>query len=218
MIVSAGFVWALRHGHIGSNPAQGLKLHAPDNRRELWWTAEECREVLDACTDNVRPFVRLLLLTGMRRGEAAQMEWTNFDPAGRTLEVTAEVSKTHEARTVHLTDAAQELVLSLNPFSGGRIFKRTDGGRFSEDYLRDALNKIRRTLGHKRATKLLPKGSGFHITRHTYITHALASGANITNLGKQVGQRSADITSRYAHAIPQAVRETAEAVGRALAV
>ena len=181
-------------------------------------TISECREILDACTDNVRPFARLLLLSGMRRGEAAQLEWDNFNAAERTLEITAEVSKTHEARTVHLTDAAHELVLSFNPFSGGRIFKRVDAGPFSEGYLRDALRKVRRALGHKRATKLLPKGHGWHTTRHTYITHAVASGANISNLGRQVGQRSADITSRYAHAIPQAVRETAEAAGRALAV
>ena len=45
VVVSAGFTWALRNGFIDSNPAQGLKLHEPDNRRELWWSADECREV-----------------------------------------------------------------------------------------------------------------------------------------------------------------------------
>ena len=109
--------------------------------------------------------VRFLLLTGMRRGEAAKLEWKHYDGAQRAVEITAANTKTNRARTVPLTDEAHDLLLDQNRFTGGRIFKRPDGGAWADDHIRVRLAQTRKTLGPERARKLLPRNHGWHVTR-----------------------------------------------------
>lgn len=49
-----------------------------------WWRAVDA---LEDESETIADYLRLLLLTGLRRGEAARLTWDDIDPAGRTLTV-----------------------------------------------------------------------------------------------------------------------------------
>lgn len=76
----------------------------------------------------IAPFTALLLLTGMRRGEALGLAWSNVDLEAQEIRLTADQSKTARGRTIDLsiTPAAVGLLSALRPRKAepdARVFK-----------------------------------------------------------------------------------------------
>lgn len=72
----------------------------------------------------IAPFVRFLLLTGMRLAEALAIEWRDVQP--ERIHVRASISKTKRARYVDLTVAPSALPARTNT-GEGRVFELTAG-------------------------------------------------------------------------------------------
>jgi integrase len=74
------------------------------------------------------PFVRLLLLTAVRRSEAARVRWSEIDFAQSLWVVPAHRTKNGAPHEVPLSGMAVDLLGSLPHFAGDFVFS-TDGGR-----------------------------------------------------------------------------------------
>jgi integrase len=78
------FNWAVSRDYIENSPAHGVKALAPPSKRGRFLSDAELAAVWTATCDEDWPFgplLRLLLLTGQRRAQIADMRWSwvNFD-------------------------------------------------------------------------------------------------------------------------------------------
>jgi integrase len=121
-------------GNIASNPCQFIKSNefvgvmAPrqrvltDSEIALLWRATED-------TYPAGPFARLLLLSAVRRGEAAHMTWGEIDLDNALWVIPAHRTKSGDPHEVPLSGLALDLLRSLPRFAGGEFVFSTTGGR-----------------------------------------------------------------------------------------
>jgi integrase len=73
------------------------------------------------------PFVRLLLLLGVRRGELAHARWSEFDLDKGTWTLVGDRTKNADPLVVPLSKAAIEILRSLPRFNSGHVFAAARG-------------------------------------------------------------------------------------------
>lgn len=113
------FNWCLERGIVETNPAQGIKAPLKEEARDRVLSEDELRRVVTACRNEsypFGPFVLLLLATAQRRGELAEMKWSeiNFDNA--TWEIPSARSKNKRANVVPLTPFALSILETMPRF------------------------------------------------------------------------------------------------------
>jgi len=92
---------AVRWNLIAVNPATGVRAPRGEPNEMTVWTAEEAKRFLDAMADD-----RLIALwtaalhTGLRRGELADLRWTDVDLRAGTLTV----AQQHDGQSRHRRD------------------------------------------------------------------------------------------------------------------
>jgi integrase len=176
------FNWALERDLLAASPCAGVKAPAKQNERDrvlsddelcaIWFAADRLNGAFGA-------LVKLLMLTGTRRNEAAGMRWSETDidvtaacgqpstwiiPGARTKN-----SKTHvlplSRFTIALLDSLPrngDLALTTNgkaPVGGFSKMKRELDALLSPDMLRWTLHDLRRTC----ATRMAERGVQPHI-------------------------------------------------------
>lgn len=107
------FNWCLERGIIEASPIGGLKAPTKEVSRDRVLDDDEIVRVLKACRNDEYPFrqfVPLLLATAQRRGELANMRWSEVNLEARTWVIPAERSKNGKPHVVPLSDYALELL------------------------------------------------------------------------------------------------------------
>ena len=150
--------------------------------------------------------IRLLILTGCRRGEILGLRWEEVDLESRELRL--QDTKTGP-RVVPLSPAAVRLLAGL-PRSGGSPW--VIPGR------KPGTHMVR--LGN--AWRLLRKRAGLndvrlHDLRHSFASSALALGESLPMIARLLGHRQIASTARYAHLARASVHEAAARVAGSLA-
>lgn len=94
--LSAFFVWAMGQGIVEANPVIGTNKPTEAKPRERVLTDDELAAIWRECKDDAYGrIVRLLMLTGARRGEIGGMCWSEIDLDHGTWTLPAERSKNH---------------------------------------------------------------------------------------------------------------------------
>jgi integrase len=118
-----GFLqWCVNSDIIENNPAAGMAKASPENKRTRVLTDKELRVIWLAAESEAFPFgdiVRLLLLTGQRRGEVAGAAWSEFNLKAREWLLPAERSKNGLPHLIPLSDPALAILRSIPRFAGG---------------------------------------------------------------------------------------------------
>jgi integrase len=107
------FNWCLERGVIEASPIVGLKPPTKEISRERALNDDEVIRLLRACRNDVYPFRQfapLLLATAQRRGELAEMRWTEIDFEAKTWVIPSERSKNGKAHVVPLSPFALGLL------------------------------------------------------------------------------------------------------------
>ncbi len=135
--VSKLFAWAIARGMYGIeiSPCTGIKtseIIGKKEPRQRVLSDSEIRAIWQA-TDSLGypagPFVRLLLLTGQRLREVAEMTWNEVDLDKALWTIPPERMKGDAAHEVPLAPVAVELLKSLPHWRGDFVFSTTDGAR-----------------------------------------------------------------------------------------
>ena len=192
----------------GTNPCAGIKRYRRQGRERFLSTAEVRRlgEVLtshEADHPQAVAIVRLLLLTGCRKGEIVSLKWSYYRE-GKLFLPDSKVGP----RTVWLSSAARAILDDL-PRKSVWVFPspRTDSCMTAA-----AVNPIwcrlreEADLGDVR----------LHDCRHTYASMALAQGETVLTIGRLLGHSNPATTLKYTHLSDSMVREAADAVGAVL--
>jgi integrase len=115
-VLSALFGWAKGKRLVASNPCTDLDRPAEEHSRDRVLNDKELRKVWLAAGELGHPYagiVRLLILTGQRRNEIADLRWSEIDLEERALHLPAARTKNARAHDVPLSAQALAIVAGL---------------------------------------------------------------------------------------------------------
>ena len=175
---------------------------------------EICRlhAVLDACVSE-RPvkaptadIIRLLLLTGCRRGEIVNLQWREVGK-----DILELIDSKTGSRTVFLSPKAKA-VIDRQPRSDSPWVFPTPFNR----------EKPRSVDSVDRLWRIVRKQAGIedvrlHDLRHSVASQAVLEGIPLPVVARLLGHSQVSMTLRYAHVAEREVEATAERVGRVIA-
>ena len=123
---------AIKWDWISSNPAIGLSKNQ-EQPRHRYVTEEELRWVMQALDEHSEKLstdaIQLLIMSGARKSEVLQMEWSQVDLQGSTWTKPSHHTKQRRMHRVPLPSAAVELLTSLHArrLSTRFVFPGTEG-------------------------------------------------------------------------------------------
>jgi len=206
--------WGLRPD--GTNPCRRVKRY-PERRRERFLSEAELARLGTAIAELEREgprgtvganALRLLCLTGCRRGEVLGLTWQEVDFERGLLRLAD--SKTG-ARTVVLGPPALELLTKLaRSQKGERVFPDRRGYKCGLDV--ELAEQWKRT----RAQAGLPD-LRIHDLRHTHASVGAAGGLSLHLIGALLGHKRPGTTARYAHLADDPIRAAADRVANRIA-
>jgi integrase len=211
-LVSTIFSFAVERGLCTDNPARGVRK-ASVRRVERFLTEDEIArlaEALDAETQRSgNPYpsaaIKLLLLTGCRRGEIVNLRWEHVDFERECLRLPD--SKTG-AKIVYLNAPARALLKELPHMTdNSRVIPgmRADSGSAAID---NGWSRVRTAAGLADVR--------LHDLRHSFASVGAAGGLSLPIIGALLGHRHAT-TARYAHLSADPLRAANNAVGARIA-
>ena len=135
--------------------------------------------------------VRLLLLTGARRGEVLNARWDQFDLKEGVWTKPASTTKQRKLHRVPLSAPAREVLAGMHTASDGSefLFPGRDG-RAQTD-LKNFWAGLCRAAGIK--------GVRVHDLRHSYASFLVSGGLSLPVIGQLLGHNSVATTARYSH-------------------
>jgi integrase len=193
----------------GTNPASGVPV-PPDVQRSRYLSKEEAARLLASIRADENQIaakaVMLLFLTGARRNEVTQAEWSYVDWQRSTLFVPK--SKNGQARYIQLNSAAIKLLKSIprgdgNPY----IFPAPTTGK-PMPHLFFPWDRIR-----KRAALADLR---LHDLRHSFASFLANRGERLYYVQRLLGHANLRSTQRYAHIAPDRLSQSAEVVASIL--
>ncbi len=192
----------------GSNPCRGIRRNRRKGR-ERFLSDEEIRRLSASLTERAARFphqvavIRLLLLTGCRKGEILTLRRSDY----REGHLFLRDSKTGP-RTVWLSGPARDVLDSLDRTGVWMFPSPHNGGHCSESWLDRFWSRVREEAGLGDVR--------LHDLRHTHASLALRQGESVLAIGRLLGHRSAETTLKYTHPADAMARDAAEIVGAVL--
>ena len=209
---------SFNHEHLDGNPCQHVqKFHesprqvelSSDQMKSIWCALDEDHD-LGAST-----LVKLLILTGARRGEALKAEWKEFDFVEHVWNVPSDHIKggVRHGLTIQraLTDECLTILKKwkeVGPNKTGLAFP-------------SPLDKNRQRYDVAAIWKRVKRRTGIHNIRlhdmrHNFATTALRNGHSLGEIGHALGHRDQRTTARYAKYASGTRLNVAEAVSSAV--
>jgi len=149
------------------------QLHAAIGERSAWY---------------LRPFIILLVETGMRRGELLSIRWRDIDFGNSTVQILS--TKNGHPRRIPLTPKAIRTLRSL-PKSDDRLFPITASA------VRLAWERLRMRAGLADLR--------LHDLRHEAISRFFEAGLSSPEVALISGHREPRMLSRYTHLQPELI-------------
>ena len=112
----AAFAWAVKRGSVGTNPFAALPVAKGGAKRERVLSDAEVAEIWQAACETSVPFgpiIRLLILTGQRRGELAGMAWSELSDDLTIWSLPPERTKNGTAHNVPISAPVRSLLKSF---------------------------------------------------------------------------------------------------------
>jgi integrase len=205
--------FAVDRGLRLDNPARGVKKH-PIRKMQRFLSEVEMARLGEALAAEEKASgnpvavgaIRLLALTGMRRGEVEQLLWRNVDIERGLLAL--DDSKTG-AKVIYLSPPALVLLSGLPRFAGNDlVFPGKLSGR--------RCRAVGVVWERVRKAADLP-GVRLHDLRHSYASTGAAASFGLPIIGKLLGHTQAATTLRYAHLSADPLRAANDAIGGKIA-
>lgn len=202
--------YARRIGATDNLAGMAAKVRA-SKKVERYLSADEAQRLLAALDDianrtpHRKPSVAaiiFLLGTGARVGEALTLRWSDIDLARRVARLRQD--KTSDSgRTLILNDLALEALDLVRGISGEWCFP----GRRENAPLTNIVKPFKSALA---AAGI--KDARLHDLRHSHASAMINAGVSLYVVGKALGHKRTETTTRYAHLQDETLRTASRAV------
>jgi integrase len=196
--------WAIEEGMITNNPVRTVRLGSNGSRDTILEGPEDYGRLFKtlATMENekrIRPAVadtiRVLALTGARRGEVTNLRWRFVDLKAGTITL----PPTHH-KSGHRTNKPKIIAL---PAAAQGIIARQPQGKPDEYVFKPVKGKgplaVNKPWRDVRVEADLPEGIGLHGLRHSMASMLAMSGAQQAELQAALGHSTAAMAARYVH-------------------
>jgi len=195
-VLSKMFSLAVRWNMCERNPCQGVERNY-EAARKRYLSGDELSRLTTALAEHddqqAANIVRLLLLTGARRGEVFAMRWDDLELSTGVWTKLGSTVKQATDHIVPLSARARQLLAAIHAAQrppGEYVFP----GRYGHGH-RDTINK-----NWKRLLKAAGIASlRIHDLRHSYASHLASAGVSLHTIGALLGHSTPATTHRYAH-------------------
>jgi integrase len=235
----AAFRQGVRWGWMETNPADTASPPRVHRRRIRPPTAADVSRLIGAAAGPASPglavALRLLVATGMRRGEVCGLRWRDIDLPSSSIRVETSVvhgdrgiiekdTKTHAARRLSLDAGtvamlrdhrgdceSRALAVGLTLHPNAFVLSECADGRqpWRPNRLTQAFARVRSTLGLD--------GVRLHDLRHFHATELIAAGVDVRTVAGRLGHADPSVTLRtYAAFMAPADRGAARVIERLL--
>jgi integrase len=205
-VLSRMFSLAVRWGWRLDNPCKGVERFG-ENKRRRYLTGPELTRLSAALTElrdqGAANAVRLLLLTGARRGELLAAKWADIDLEAKIWTKPAATTKQKTLHEIPLSEAACRLLAEMRAQAeedAKYLFPARGGGH--RPHINEAWIRLRK------AAKL--DGVRLHDVRHTYASILASAGLSLPVIGSLLGHSTPMMTQRYAHLTADPLRQATE--------
>jgi integrase len=215
-VLSKMFSLAIRWGWRETNPCRGVERNTEYKRRR-YLKPDELERLTEALrhepSQQAVNAVRILLLTGARKGEVLSMRWADLDLDKGTWSKPASSTKQKEDHEVPLSAPVRQLLAEVSQQQGAGETYVFPSGRGS---------RTGRFRGLEEAWPRICKRAGItnlrlHDLRHSFASQLASGGASLPLIGALLGHSTATTTHRYAHLFADPQRAAVEKVGAVIA-
>jgi integrase len=171
-----------------------VKLLEENNRRLRYLAKEECQKLVGECPKHLRPLVITALNTGMRRGEIFGLKWDNIDLKHGFILL--DKTKNGERREIPINETLRQTFKGIErrldvPYI---FFNPNTDPIVPYGDIKNAFNRACKKAGIR--------DFHFHDLRHTFASHLVMAGVDITTVKELLGHKTLTMTLRYAHLAP----------------
>ncbi|MDG6026865.1 MAG: site-specific integrase [Candidatus Brocadia sp.] len=182
-----------------------IKLLKGENKRLRYLTIEELQRLLDCCHQHLKPIVLVAVHTGMRKGEILNLKWDQVDL--RNNLILLDKTKNGERREIPINSILKELFASMpRSLESEYVFVDMKGKPYG-NIKRSFSTALRRAE---------IRDFHFHDLRHTFASHSVMTGVDLTSVKELLGHKSLTMTLRYSHLAPGHKRKAVEMLGKVL--
>lgn len=209
VILSHMYRMAKKWGIPGSerNPLEGVPQKPCNNEIERFLTQDETRRLhaaVDASTNTqLKYIVALLLLTGCRKRELLDAQWSEFQLDRQMWRIPMHRAKTSKTRHVPLSKAAMDVLAQVPRFGDCPYVVPNPETLKPYWSVFNAWDKARKAAG-------LPDVR-MHDLRHSAASNLVNSGQSLYVVGTILGHAQAKTTARYAHLASETLLAAANA-------
>lgn len=226
---------AVKFELLNRNVAKGVELPRYEKPDITPYDESQVRQLLEHARmtgDYFAPIWRLLIVSGMRRGELCGLKWSDVDMANGTItisetrlnvdgQILVESPKTRQSRRTVSLDAGtidelakfrnlqNDAKIRLGSWHSAYVLTDLDGQPVNPD-------RVSRLFKRACANAGLPVPR-LHDTRHTAVTLGISSGVPIHVVAGRVGHANVTTTlNTYSHFLPRADKLAADVIGAAV--
>lgn len=223
-LLSKMFSFAITKEWRKDNPAKGIERNQ-EEKRHRYLTSEELAALTVALAEHddqqAANIIRLLLLTGARRGEVQAMRWADLDLGAGIWVKPGSTTKQKTLHRVPLSAPARQLLGEIReaaeqaakdkkrprpmseyafPGRGGKGFRLEIKHQWAELCVSAGIvnQRIVKDAKGKDRTIFTPSAR-MHDLRHTYASVLASAGLSLPVIGALLGHTQTQTTARYTH-------------------
>lgn len=170
-----------------------------DNRKKL----------LDIIDDaDIKNITIFALLTGCRRGEIINLEWSDIDFDNKIIFIRSKddfKTKNRDIRTIPINSSMMKLLGMIERTESSYLFHDANGNKYRGDYIGKKFKMYLRIAGFDESLH-------FHSLRHTIITEMVKADENLLKIQSFIGHKSYKTTLKYTHLNIEDYRDLAESI------
>ncbi|MEQ1769422.1 MAG: tyrosine-type recombinase/integrase [Devosia sp.] len=223
---------SIKWGWRTDNPAKGVERNDEEARHRYLSPAELAKltEALAAMDDQQgADIIRMLVLTGARRGEVFGARWDQFDLTEGVWTKPPSSTKQKRMHRVPLSAAVRQLLVGVQASAEAEAKKTGEPlsvyvfpATTSESGHREDIKKVWRAVCKAAGivTTVVVEGKSVvvpsarvHDLRHTYASLLASAGMSLPIIGALLGHSQPATTARYAHLLDDPLRKATERVG-----
>jgi integrase len=208
-VLSKMFALAVRWDMRADNPCKHVERNREHHRRR-YLSGDELVRLIKALGEHpnrdIADAIRLLLLTGARKGEVLSARWADIDLTQGIWSKPPNSTKQREHHEVPLSAPALQLLANIHRRQHPRaefVFP-SDGARGHLVELKSGWREITKAAGIT--------GLRVHDLRHSYASQLVSGGATLPLIGALLGHALPSTTARYAHLMRDPLKEATERV------